>query len=72
MTAVTILVESVTLARLIRSNNYKSFVKITAMFLLANVVTCILFFFDARGGKYSSNQTWFTAICFLFAIENGL
>ncbi len=37
MNAVTILIQSVTLAKLIRSGNYKAFVKITAMFLLANV-----------------------------------
>jgi hypothetical protein len=37
-TAVNILTQSITLAKLIRNGNYKAFVKITAMFLLSNVV----------------------------------
>ena len=58
MNAVTIIIQSVTLAKLIRSGNYKVFVRITVMFLLSNVTGIFYIFAYSEYLKDTTNNVW--------------
>ena len=68
MCAVTILVQSVTLAKLIPSGNYKAFVKITFMFLLSNVAGIFGEFAFSKYFIEMTNSVWLTvaSLCLVF------
>ena len=72
MLAVTILVQSVTLTKLIRSGNYKAFVRITAIFLLTNVAGIFgtLAFF--KYFKDTTNYFWLAVYSLSVALNSGL
>jgi hypothetical protein len=70
--AVAILVQSVTLAKLIRSGNYKSFVRITAMLLLANIAGFLSSFIYSKYSKNTTNYVWLTVYSLNCAFYWGL
>ena len=72
MTTVAILAQSVTLAKLIRSGNYKAFVIITAMFFLANVVGIFSEIAFVKYFKDTSNYVWLLVYSLCVAINLGL
>jgi hypothetical protein len=72
MSAVTILVQSVTLAKLIRSGNYKAFVRMTIMFLLANVAAIFAIFAFSEYLKDTTNNVWLTVNYLCVVLNLGL
>ena len=68
----TILAQTVTLAKLIRSGNYKTFVRITVMFLLANVAGIFGIFTYSELSKDTTNYVWLTVYAINLAILWGL
>ena len=72
MNFATILVQSLTLKKLTRSGNYKAFIKITSIFLLANVIDIVgaLTYYEYL--KHKSNNALLAFYSLSLAINNGL
>ena len=70
--ALTIIIQLLTVAKLIRSGKYYAFVKITSMFLLSNVAGFMGLIAYSEYEKNTTNHVWLGLYSFSLAINWGL